>query len=112
MSDSDIAREARAKAHRPGRPPLQIQRKTAPSKRFTGTPAPLDFDLDVLPRSARLNTADVAAACRRSIAAVKYWQMHPELFPLDWRRVAGRWLCTVGSLREFLKGTEEKRGQK
>jgi hypothetical protein len=74
-----------------------------PRVRFRGTPPPLTFDIDALPDSTLLDVVETAAAVRRSTAALENWRLDPN-HPLRWRKVSGRILYEVGSLREFLKG--------
>jgi hypothetical protein len=102
MSDADIAF---GRTHGRSHPSLQRIVRKKPRKRFRGVPAPLTFDLDALPDNALLSQTEVAAACRRPLSAVEAWRKQPD-HPLRWRRVAGRRLCELWSLRAFLKGTE------
>jgi hypothetical protein len=71
--------------------------------RFRGVPPPLTFDLDALPASTKLAATETAAAVRRSTAALENWRTDPD-HPLRWRRVSGRILYDLASIREFLKG--------
>jgi hypothetical protein len=82
--------------------PQRIVRKK-PRKRFRGTPPPLTFDLDALPANTLLSETEAAAACRRAKATLEVWRKHPD-HPLRWRRVAGRILYELSSIRAFLKG--------
>lgn len=93
MSDIDIARRSR---------PPQIFR-TKRRKRFRGTPPPLTFDLDALPANTLLSETETAAACRRAKATLEVWRKRPD-HPLRWRRVGGRVLYELSSIRAFLKG--------
>jgi hypothetical protein len=53
-----------------------IIRKT-PRVRHRGVPPPAVFDIDQLPGSALLTTAEVAGLIRRSISAVEMWRKNP-----------------------------------
>jgi hypothetical protein len=99
MSDLDITRE-RARVR--SRQRLAIIRKKA-RKQFRGMPPPLAFDLDTLPDSTLLNETETAAACRRAKSTLAVWRTQPD-HPLKWRRVGGRVLYEVPSIRAFLKG--------
>ncbi len=100
MSEIDIALERTHSRTHPSLP--RIVRKK-PRKRFRGTPPPLRFDLDELPDNTLLNETETAAACRRAKSTLEVWRKQPE-HPLRWRRVAGRILYELGSIRAFLKG--------
>jgi hypothetical protein len=100
MSDLDVA-QPRAQARSYARL-LEISRKK-PRTRFRGTPPPLTFDLDDLPDSAFLNESETAAAVRRAKSTLEVWRKQPA-HPLKWRRVAGRILYELVSIRIFLKG--------
>jgi hypothetical protein len=94
---------ARGRAHsRSGRPFQRIPRKN-PRKRFRGTPPPLTFDLDALPANTLLSETEAAAACRRAKSTLEVWRKQLD-HPLRWRRVAGRVLYELSSIRAFLKG--------
>ena len=99
MSNIDIARSARGRS----RPPFQKIVRKKPRKRFRGTPPPLTFDLDALPLSTLLSETEAAAACRRAKSTLEVWRKQPD-HPLRWRRVAGRVLYELSSIRAFLKG--------
>jgi hypothetical protein len=101
MTDVDVARE---RAHGRSRQPFQKIVRKKPRVRFRGVPPPLTFDLDKLPASTLLNDTEAAAACRRSKAALENWRRDPD-HPLRWRRVSGRILYELASIRAFLKGT-------
>jgi hypothetical protein len=77
--------------------------KKKQKKRFRGAPDPLTYDLEQLPDSALLSGFEAAAAVRRPIATLEAWRLNPN-HPLRWRRVAGRPLYEVGSIRKFLQG--------
>jgi hypothetical protein len=76
-----------------------------PRRRFRGMPPPLTFDIDALPDSTRLTETETAAAIRRPKSALGNWRTLPD-HPLKWRRVGGRVLYELPSIREFLKGTK------
>jgi hypothetical protein len=99
MADIDVARGARRRL----RPPFQRIVRKKPRERFRGTPPPLTFDLDALPDSTLLNDSETAAACRRSKSTLEVWRKQPD-HPLKWRRVGGRVLYELPSIRAFLKG--------
>jgi hypothetical protein len=100
MADLDVAR-GRAQAR--WRPPSQKIFRKKPRKRFRGTPPPLPFDLDALPDSTLLNDSETAAACRRAKSTLEVWRKQAN-HPLRWRRVGGRVLYELSSIRAFLKG--------
>ena len=116
MSEPDIARVhsrrgsllsgTAAVAREPSRPSLKIQRKKPRCKRFRGMPPPLTFDLDELPESTLLNETETAAACRRAKSTLEVWRKQPD-HPLRWRRVGGRVLYELASIRAFLKGAHK-----
>jgi hypothetical protein len=85
------------------RPPFQKILRKKPRKRFRGTPPPLTFDLEALPANGLLTEAESAAACRRAKSTLEVWRKQMD-HPLRWRRVAGRVLYEVSSIRAFLKG--------
>src|SRR5215471_4698335 len=103
MPDVDIAR---GRTHGRSHPSLQRIVRKKPRKRFRGTPPPLTFDLDALPDSTLLNESETAAACRRAKSTLEVWRKQAD-HPLRWRRVAGRMLYELSSIREFLKGSKE-----
>jgi hypothetical protein len=100
MSDLDVARP-RAQ----GRSYWRLQKilRKKPRKRFRGIPPPLTFDLDALPANTLLSETEAAAACRRAKSTLEVWRKQPD-HPLRWRRVAGRVLYELSSIRAFLKG--------
>ena len=100
MSNVDIA-SGRTRS-RP-RPSLKKILRKKPRQRFRGTPPPPSFDLDALAPSTLLTEAEVAAACRRSRACIENWRKQPD-HPLRWRKISGRILYEVQSLRDFLAG--------
>jgi hypothetical protein len=102
MSDLDIAR---GRAQGRSRPPFESFVRKKPRDRFRGTPPPLTFDLDALPVSTLLNESETAAACRRSKSTLTVWRKRAD-HPLKWRRVGGRVLYELSSIRGFLKGVE------
>ena len=116
MSDLDIARgRSRRRSllsgtasvvREPSGPSLKIQRKKPRCKRFRGMPPPLTFDLDELPESTLLNETETAAACRRAKSTLEVWRKQPD-HPLRWRRVGGRVLYELASIRAFLKGAHK-----
>jgi hypothetical protein len=73
--------------------------------RFRGRPPPLAFDIDTLPASTLLTAYETAAAVRRPLPTLEAWRLNPN-HPLRWRKVAGRPLYELSSIREFLKGTK------
>jgi len=85
------------------RQPFQKIFRKNPRKRFRGVPPPLRFDLDELPDNTLLNETETAAACRRAKSTLEVWRKQLD-HPLRWRRVAGRVLYELGSIRAFLKG--------
>ena len=100
MTDIDIAR---GRAH--GRSRLSLQKIVRKKKRerFRGTPPPLTFDIEALPDSTRLTETETAAAIRRSKACLESWRKYAD-HPLKWRRVNGRVLYEITSIRALLKG--------
>ncbi len=100
MVDIDVAR---GRAHGRSRPPSQKIIRKKPRRRFRGTPPPLTFDLEPLPDSTLLNETETAAACRRAKATLEVWRKQPD-HPLKWRRVGGRILYELSSIRAFLRG--------
>src|SRR5262245_24216091 len=102
MSDLDVVRGL---AHGRSRSPFQRIVRKKPRTRFRGTPPPLTFDLDTLPDSTLLNETETAAACRRAKSTLEVWRKQAD-HPLSWRRVAGRVLYELSSIRAFLKGAE------
>jgi hypothetical protein len=100
MSDIDIARR---RAHGHSRRPLQSIFRKKKRKRFRGTPPPLTYDLDALPANTLLTETETAAACRRAKSTLEVWRKQPD-HPLRWRRVGGRVLYELSSIRTFLKG--------
>ena len=100
VSDIDIAR---GRIRSGSRRPLQSIFRKKPRKRFRGIPPPLTFDLDGLPDSTLLNESETAAACRRAKSTLEVWRKQAD-HPLQWRRVAGRVLYELSSIRAFLKG--------
>ena len=103
MSDIDIAR---GRTHSLSRPPFQRIVRKKPRKRFRGTPPPLTFDLEALPDSTLLNESETAAACRRAKSTLEVWRKQAD-HSLRWRRVGGRVLYELSSIRAFLKGAEK-----
>src|SRR5262245_13939908 len=102
MSDLNVAG---GRAHSRSRPLFQRIVRKKPRKRFRGTPPPLTFDLEALPDSTLLNESETAAACRRAKSTLEVWRKQAD-HPLRWRRVAGRVLYELSSIRAFLKGAE------
>lgn len=100
MSDIDIAR---GRTHSRSRPSLKRIVRKKPRTRFRGTPPPLTFDIDALPDSTLLNESETAAACRRAKSTLEFWRRQAD-HPLRWRRVGGRVLYELSSIRAFLKG--------
>jgi hypothetical protein len=100
MSDIDVAR---GRPHGHSRRPLPSIFRKKKRKRFRGIPPPLTFDLDALPANTLLTETEVAAACRRAKSTLEFWRKQPD-HPLRWRRVAGRVLYELSSIRAFLKG--------
>ena len=97
-----------ARLRRRPRPPIgKLVRTKPPPKRFRGVPPPLTFDLDALPASTLLTESETAAACRRSRSALENWRLQQPDHPLRWRRVGGRILYELASIRAFLKGAEK-----
>jgi hypothetical protein len=111
MADLDSARgrsrllsSTASVAQEPARPFLNIQRKKPRPKRFRGMPPPLMFDLDALPASTLLTETETAAALRRSKSVLEVWRKQQPDHPLRWRRVGGRVLYELPSIRAFRKG--------
>jgi hypothetical protein len=100
MSDIDIAR---GRAHGRSRRPLQSIFRKKKRERFRGTPPPLPFDIHSLPDSTLLTDTETAAAIRRSKACLENWRKYAD-HPLKWRRVNGRVLYEITSIRALLKG--------
>lgn len=100
MSDLDVAR---GRAHGRSRPLFRKILRKKPRKRFRGTPPPLTFDIDTLPDSTLLNETETAAAFRRAKSTLEVWRKRAD-HPLKWRRVGGRVLYELSSIRAFLKG--------
>jgi hypothetical protein len=65
----------------------------------------LTFDLDELPVTTLLSETEAAAACRRAKSTLEGWRKQKD-HPLRWRRVGGRVLYELSSIRDFLKGAE------
>jgi hypothetical protein len=103
MPEIDVTR---GRVHGRSRPPFQRIVRKKPRKRFRGTPPPLNFDLDALPANRLLSETETAAACRRAKSTLEVWRKRTD-HPLRWRRVAGRVLYHLSSIRDFLKGTEK-----
>lgn len=80
--------------------------RKSPKKRFRGTPPPSTIDIATLPDTAFLSEHETAAFLRRPKVSLEYWRRHVPNHPLKWRRIAGRILYEVSSLRELLKGGE------
>jgi hypothetical protein len=90
---------------KPLRPSLEKLIRTKPRpKRFRGVPPPLAFDLDALPGGTWLTEAETAAAIRRSMSALENWRLQQPDHPLKWRKVGGRILYELSSIRAYLKG--------
>ena len=102
MSDLDIAHE---RAHGRSSPPFQKIVRKKSRKRFRGTPPPLIFDLDALPANTLLSDTEAAAACRRAKSTLEVWRKQKD-HPSRWRRVGGRVLYELASIRAYLKGAE------
>jgi hypothetical protein len=100
VSNIDIAP---GRAHSRSRQPLQRIARKKPRKRFRGTPPPLTFDIEGLPDSTFLTETETAAALRRSKACLESWRKHADHL-LQWRRVNGRVLYKITSIRALLKG--------
>jgi hypothetical protein len=76
-----------------------------PRQRFRGVPPLLAVDLDKLPDSTLLTETEAAAILRRSKSALENWRKDPD-HPLQWRRVLGRILYVLGSVRAVQRGTK------
>jgi hypothetical protein len=100
MSDFDIAP---GRTHGRSHPSLRKVVRKTPRVRFRGVPAPLSFDIEALPDSTFLTETETAAALRRSKACLESWRKHAD-HPLQWRRVNGRVLYKITSIRALLKG--------
>jgi hypothetical protein len=68
-------------------------------------PPPLTFDFGALPACTLLTEIETAAALRRKPPTLEFWRTQPN-HPLRWRKVGGRILYELASIREFLKGTK------
>jgi hypothetical protein len=107
---TDIAIEPK---RAPGRRPRPLSTdlsklvRKKPRKRFRSVPPPFPFDIDTLPNSTRVTSIEAAAIIRRPVTALETWRRIPN-HPLRWRRVGGRILYDLGSIREFLKGDANK----
>jgi hypothetical protein len=64
-------------------------------------PPPFPFDLDTLPDSTKLTAKETAAILRRTPGALEGWRRDPN-HPLQWDRIDGRPLYTVGGVRRYL----------
>lgn len=84
--------------------PTEFGFRKSPKKRFRGTPPPSVIDLATLPATSFLSEHEVAAILRRPKVSLEYWRRKVPDHPLKWRRIAGRVLYEVASLRELLKG--------
>jgi hypothetical protein len=81
-------------------------RKYPPSpNRFRGIPPPPTFDVNALSNGTLLTETETAGIVRRSKACLSNWRKYSD-HPLRWRKVAGRVLYELSSIREFLKGTK------
>jgi hypothetical protein len=72
--------------------------------RYRGVPPPFAFDINTLPDSTFLTEVEVAAIIRRPPSCLFNWRKNNPDHPLRWRRVSGRILYELVSVREFLKG--------
>jgi hypothetical protein len=100
MPDVDITP---VRPRRRSRPSLGHIVRKKPRPRFRGTPPPLTFDIDALPDSTLLTVTETAAVIRRSKSALEVLRKQKD-HPLRWRRVGGRLLYELSSIRAFLKG--------
>jgi len=100
MTHVDVARE---RAHGRSRQRLQKIVRKKPRKRFRGVPPPLTFDLNALPDSTLLSETESASAVRRAKSTLEVWRKQAD-HPLRWRRVGGRILYELPSIRDFLRG--------
>jgi|SRR5215469_3226620 len=104
-SRSDLQKTVREKPQK-SFPAYSHLKKIAPKnprKRFRGVPPPLPFDINALPASTRFTETETAAVIRRAKSCLENWRKYPD-HPLRWRRVSGRILYELSSIREFLKG--------
>jgi hypothetical protein len=88
---------------RRSRKDLRVIVRKKPRQRFRGVPPPLTFDIDTLPEGTFLTETETAAALRRSKSTLEGWRQRPD-HPLKWRRVAGRVIYELPSIRALLKG--------
>jgi hypothetical protein len=106
MSELDVVRPDRRTHSRRGTPLREIARKKR--RRDRSVPPPFPFDIGTLPDSTLLAEAEVSAIIRRTPPCLQNWRKYPD-HPLRWRRVGGRILYELGSVREFLKGDANDR---
>jgi hypothetical protein len=66
-----------------------------------GVAPPVEFDLDALPGSAFLTTAETAAVLRRARGTLEIWRQRPG-HPLRWEYVDGKPLYRVDAIRAFI----------
>jgi hypothetical protein len=122
MPEANVARTGASSYYKTPKPEPDAARPNAPSyksrkplqkiarkkpRRFRGVPPPLTFDIDALPDSTLITDPEVCAIIRRSSPSLQNWRKFPD-HPLQWRRVGGRILYELGSVREFLKGDPDK----
>src|SRR5262245_50336662 len=86
---------------------------TTPQKRdrhgFRGTPPPASFSLAELPDDAQLTEGEVAAVGRWSTNTVANWRRQPD-HPLEWERVAGKFIrYRAGKLKAFIATPYKRR---
>jgi hypothetical protein len=82
-------------------------RKYPPSpNRFRGIPPPPTFDVNALSNGTLLSETETSGLIRRSKACLSNWRKYGD-HPLRWRKVAGRVLYELSSIREFLKGDQK-----
>jgi hypothetical protein len=88
---------------RPPRPVGPVKKYPPAPNRFRGVPPPPKFSVSELPDDAFLNETETAGLIRRSKACLTNWRRFPD-HPLRWRRIAGRVLYELASIRAFLRG--------
>jgi hypothetical protein len=88
---------------RPPRPVGPVKKYPPAPNRFRGVPPPPRFSVSELPDDAFLNETETAGLIRRSKACLTNWRRFPN-HPLRWRRIAGRVLYELASIRAFLRG--------
>ena len=98
--DMQAARAAlAAKRKAVKRRPLELRAHA----RRNGIPPHPSFDLATLPGSALLTVFECAQVLRKSLSTLRKYQ-HTAGHPLRFEKIAGRPMCRVGALRDFIAG--------